>query len=241
MGSYKVSFYIDGELFDVKNFEYGVSIVAPVVEEKTGYTFGGWQNMPETMPAKNIEVRGYYTINKYTLNFYIDGVLFETKTVEYNSEIEAPEAPAKEGHVFSGWDNLPERMPANDLHVQGSYSKNKYLVTLYIDGEYYDSLYVEYGSKIELPVPETDEGRQFEGWLELPDTMPARDIVIHGTTSLIETGIEGIQDNPEIRVDIYSLNGMLLHKNVELKEFMRTAAPDFYLIKHKDRSYKIRL
>jgi hypothetical protein len=40
--------------------------------------------------------------------------------VEYGATITPEPAPNKEGYDFSGWDNVPETMPAHDVTVYGS-------------------------------------------------------------------------------------------------------------------------
>lgn len=49
-----------------------------------------------------------------------------------------------------------------------------------VDGEVYETMTVEYGAEIELPTPPEKEGYIFTGWIDIPATMPAEDIVIEG-------------------------------------------------------------
>ena len=41
--------------------EYGATIVPPNVEEKEGFTFPGWAEVPESMPAHDITIYGNFT------------------------------------------------------------------------------------------------------------------------------------------------------------------------------------
>lgn len=63
---YTVTFRITGEYFAEESFatlqyKAGEKIAAPVAPAHEGYTFSGWQNLPETMPERNLVVTGSYT------------------------------------------------------------------------------------------------------------------------------------------------------------------------------------
>ena len=117
----------------------------------------------------------------YTITYILDGVEFKKESWEVGTKIETPQAPEKEGHTFNGWENVPETMPANDIVIEGSYSVNKYLLTFKIKDEVISSEYVEYGAKVETPQAPEKEGHTFNGWENVPETMPAMDIVLYGS------------------------------------------------------------
>ncbi|MDE5871906.1 MAG: InlB B-repeat-containing protein, partial [Muribaculaceae bacterium] len=178
---YKAVFTIDGEEFQTIEVAYGDEIKAPEVPEKDGYSFAGWSDLPETMPAHDIVVNGTYTINKYKVVFKIDGEEFQTLDYAFGETIEAPEAPIKEGYSFGGWSDLPETMPDHDIEVTGSYIINVYKAVFKIDGEEIASMELEYGAPLEAPAVEEKEGYSFNGWGDLPATMPAHDLEMHST------------------------------------------------------------
>ena len=60
-------------------------------------------------------------MNSYKVTFVIDGEVFDTKTVKYGSEITLPNPPKKDGYIFSGWTDVPDTMPAEDIVITGSY------------------------------------------------------------------------------------------------------------------------
>lgn len=107
---------------------YGTSIVLPQLPSFTGYTFNGWNDIPATMPAENVTLTASFTINSYLLTFIVkvDGEVQETITdsIRYNEAIVAPEMADIEGYTFSGWNNVLDRMPANDVTIQGEYTLN---------------------------------------------------------------------------------------------------------------------
>ena len=111
--------------------------------------------------AKDITISGTFTINSYKLTYVIDGVEYKTVEVEYNSAIIPEAEPTKEGHTFSGWSEIPETMPANDVTVTGSFIVNRYQVTYIIDGEVFATDYVEYGATIIPPTVDDKEGYTF--------------------------------------------------------------------------------
>lgn len=83
-------------------------------------SFSGWSWIPTKMPSEDVIVTGTFTVNKYKLTYMVDGEVYKTYEVEYGATITPEPAPNKEGYDFSGWDNVPETMPAHDVTVNGS-------------------------------------------------------------------------------------------------------------------------
>ena len=223
--SYIVTFIIDGEVYDTATVEYGTEIELPTPPEKEGYIFSGWVGVPETMPAEDITITGSFTINSYILTYIVDGEVYATDSIAYGATIEPLEEPTKEGHTFSGWSEIPETMPAEDITITGSFTANSYIVTFIIDGEVYDTATVEYGTEIELPTPPEKEGYIFSGWVGVPETMPAEDIVIEGSYEVDTTGINAIELDLE-RNEVYNLNGLRITETENLSR-------GFYIINGK--------
>ena len=183
INSYSAIFIIDGEIIATIIVEYGAVINAPAAPEKEDYRFDGWQDVPETMPAQDIVITGSYTYSVTSFNavFMIGEETIATIIVEAGDPIVAPEAPEKEGYTFDGWQDIPEVMPAHDIVIGGSYTVNSYTATFLIDGETIDTISVEYGAVINAPAAPEKEDYRFEGWQNVPETMPAHDIVIEGS------------------------------------------------------------
>ena len=81
-------------------------------------------------------------------------------------------------------------MPAHDLTVTGSFSINSYKLTYMIDDKVYKETMYEYGATITPePQPEGDYA-SFE-WIDLPQTMPAHDVVVYAsyTTGIVELSL----------------------------------------------------
>ena len=181
VNTYTITYMVDGEVYKTENYTYGSAITAMETPVKEGYTFGGWNEVPETMPAKNIMITGSFAVNSYTVTFILEGIVFAEYTLPYGSAIEIPEAPEKEGLSFSGWGKVLEAMPAQDLVYEGSYMNNPYTIIYMVDGEEYYRAIVEYGSAITLIAMPVKEGHTFSGWSEVPETMPAKDITVSGS------------------------------------------------------------
>ena len=74
--------------------------------------------------------------------------------------------PIKEGYIFSGWSEIPETMPANDVTVTGTFTiKGAYKLTYMVDGEEYKTYDIEYGSTI-TPEATPTKGRLYILWME---------------------------------------------------------------------------
>ena len=94
-------------------------------------------------------------------------------------------------------------MPAKDVTVSGTFTINQYIVTFVIDGEVFATDTITYGEKIILPDVPVKEGYDFAWNDEIPETMPAEDIVINGSYT---TGMIGVKLQEEV-LYIYSIDG----------------------------------
>ena len=180
--SYVIKFLIDGGVFLMDTLTRGSTITLPKEEPtKEGYTFSGWDEVPETMPAEDLIIEGTFIVNKYLVTFKIGDEVIASDSLEYGATIVAPEAPAKEGYAFAGWGEVDATVPAHNVTYEGSYSVNSYILTYIVDGEKYHQESIKYGTAIEAIKEPTKEGYTFSGWSEAPETMPANDVTIEGT------------------------------------------------------------
>ncbi len=174
---YTVTYKITGEFFAdeafaTQKYTMGQAIAAPEAAAHEGYTFSGWQNLPETMPKGDIVVTGSYTKTEYTVTYKITGEFFAdeafaTQTYTMGDTITAPKATAHEGYTFSGWQNLPETMPAGngEFFADEAFATQTYTM----------------GDTITAPKATAHEGYTFSGWQNLPETMPAGNVVVTGS------------------------------------------------------------
>ena len=215
--NFYVRFVCEGEIVAETFQAAGNRIVKPQMPERIGYTFSGWKDVPELSPAKDVEYTGEYNVNLYKVSYVVNGVEFASDSIAYGTAITLIDEPVKEGHTFSGWSEAPETMPAEDIVIEGTFAVNSYKVTYLVDGEEYASFTVEYGAEIPLPDEPEKEGCLFEGWSEIPETMPAENISIEAIFS-IDTGVLDIIE--ERRADVYTIRGVLVMKHVTIEEIV---------------------
>lgn len=144
----------------------------------------------------------------YTLTYMIDSDIYKTYLVEEGTTITPEAEPTKEGYTFSGWSEIPETMPAYDVTVTGAFNINNYKLTYMIDDKVYKETMYEYGAII-IPEPQPEGDYDAFEWINLPQTMPAHDVVVHAsyTSGIIEVLMASQQN-----VRIYSPNGKKLNK-----------------------------
>lgn len=198
---YAVTYMVDNEIFATDSLAVGESIVPIAEPTKKGYTFSGWSNIPETMPAENVTVTGTFTPNTYIITYIVDEEIFAMDTVTYGDSISPIAEPTKEGYTFSGWSEVPEIMPAEDLVVTGSFVRNTYTITYVVDSVVYATDSITYGDTIALLDEPTQEGYTFSGWSDAPVTMPAEDIIIEGTFNVNYYALKYIVDNEPFATD----------------------------------------
>ena len=121
VNTYAITYMVDGEVYATDSLAYGSEIVLIDEPTKEGYTFSGWSEAPETMPAEDIEITGSFSVNTYAITYMVDGEVYATDSLAYGSEIVLIDEPTKEGYSFSGWSEAPETMPAEDITITGSF------------------------------------------------------------------------------------------------------------------------
>ena len=178
----------------------------------------------------DVTLAAEFALTSYHLTYTLDGVSYKESDVLYGTALTPEPNPEKEGYTFSGWDGLPETMPAKDVEVTGTFSINSYRLTVYLDGELYLDQTLEYGATISVPDPEVAADREFNGWdIEIPATMPAHDVEVHGTTTVV-SGLEAIFADSDTRVTICSINGVVLFRNTTVKEAAPKLKPGLYIV-----------
>ena len=215
INSYTLTYKVDGAVYKTETVAYGATIEPIAAPTKEGHTFSGWSEIPTTMPANDVVVDGSFSINTYNITYKVDGEIYATDSIKYGATITPIAEPTKEGHTFSGWSEIPATMPANDVVIEGTFSINNYTVTFMVDGEVYETMTVEYGAEIELPTPPEKEGYIFTGWIGVPATMPAEDIVIEGRFEVDTTGINAVTLDLE-KNEVYNLKGQRITESENL-------------------------
>lgn len=215
---YKIIYMVDDEVYATEGYDFGESIVVVTEPERTGYTFGGWSEIPETMPAGDVVVNGHFSINQYQVSFLDeDGHTVYTASMDYKAEIVAPTAPEKEGYTFVGWTPaILDSVPAHDVVYTAQYEVNTYKVRYYFGEELLAEFEVAYQESIPeyYWTPENDN-IVFNAWIgEDYGSMPAHDVTYVADYT---DGLQGILASAR-RVNIYTLDGKFVKTAGSLKD-----------------------
>jgi len=193
---YYITWNLEGQKPLVQEYGYDDIVTAPYTE-KDGFTFNGWVSqtegvteVPERMPAKDLEFTGSWSVKQYTITFVDeDGSEIDKITQDYGSAVTAPQEPTKEGFDFDGWDKeIPATMPAEDMTITAKWKVKSSTITFNTDGgTKIDPITQEYGAAVPAPQEPTKEGYTFNGWdKEIPATQPAEDMTITAKWTPIE-------------------------------------------------------
>ena len=153
-----------------------------------------------TMPANEYNL--YFKIERAEFDaiFNANGGAWEdgrtTKTVKavFDEEIAAPEAPVYEGYVFAGWEPDVTIMDEEGKTFNATWAPETFTATYHVDSESYP-YDVEFGYEMESPADPYKVGYNFLGWaeeegstaiVELPATMPAKDVDYYAVFEVIE-------------------------------------------------------
>ncbi len=193
--NYRVQYYVDGKLYATDSITERQPIVPPTAPTKEGHTFIGWDGLPDVMPAEDVVVNAKFDVNVYRITYKVDGKTYQTDSIAFGATIVPLTAPKKTGHTFTGWDGLPETMPAKDVEVTAKFDVNVYRLTYKVDGKTHQTDSIAYGATIVPPTAPTKTGHTFTGWDGLPETMPAKDVEVTAKYSLnpVQTDEQGVR------------------------------------------------
>ena len=114
-----------------------------------------------------------------------------------------------------------------DITLTAQFAVNTYKLTYMVDGETYKEADVDFGA---ITTPEVPEGMKFDGWQEtVPETMPAHDVDIHGTYSLIDA-ISSVVMDADARVTVCTLNGCVIFANAKWADVRTKLGKGLYII-----------
>ncbi|EHF6242571.1 LPXTG cell wall anchor domain-containing protein [Listeria monocytogenes] len=204
---YNVTFNIDGNTSEVKTVTEEDLIPEPTNPTKQGYTFDGWYDA-ETggtkwdfttgqMPANDLMLYAHFSVNSYQVNFDIDGAVMN-EAVVYDTLLNEPTAPTKQGYTFDGWydaetggnkwDFKTMKMPANDVTLYAHFTVSSYQVNFDIDGAVTNEAIV-YDALLNEPATPAKQGYTFDGWYDAETggnkwdfktmKMPANDVTLY--------------------------------------------------------------
>lgn len=218
INSYNLFYKVDGVEYKSLTVVYGSTITPETAPIKEGHTFSGWSEIPGTMPANDVEVTGYFTVNTYALKYMVDGVLYHTDSIAFGTAITLIDEPSRVGETFSGWVNAPQTMPAHDVVISGTFDTNSYSINYYVDGTLYHTMQYPFSSKI-TPLDEPiKEGYTFSGWSEIPATMPASNVEVTGTFCINSYKLVYVVDSVVYKTDSLTYGSVITPINAPVKE-----------------------
>lgn len=199
---FEVTFVSDGKIHDTYNLEFGAEIIAPDAPSKEGHEFLGWSldgvNVSEnlgTVPAGGVVFTALYSVNSYTVNYYVqklyseESALVDSVDAEYRSEVRAYidgyDAPfgysvSDEAYTDSGFVNELEHgatVPENGIDLYFRLVPNVYDAEfdanggVFSDGSDIMTVPAAYESEIIAPEAPVMEGYEFDGWDPAVSTM----------------------------------------------------------------------
>ena len=132
------------------------------VPEREGHIFTGWDK-DFTNVTENLTVTAQYEADRYTVTFKNGDHVVSRQETAYGSAATAPDAPEREGYVFTGWDKDFSNVTC-DLTVTAQYRANVYTVVFFDGTEELSRQQAEYGTAAAAPEAPVHEGRLFTGW-----------------------------------------------------------------------------
>lgn len=169
-----VVYLVDGKTYEAYEVREGEKIPVPENPKKFAHKFKGWSpEIPEAMPAEDLEFKAQWEIDKDFVTLVIGG------TVVAGGIVAAMAGAAITGISIIG----------GIIAIIGVASniKKSYTVTYKVDGSVYKSYKHEAGEKITVPANPTKNGYKFEGWTpEIPEKMPKQNLTFTAKWSEIK-------------------------------------------------------
>ena len=200
-GKFTLTYMLNGSVYKTESVVYNttVTVLDTPADYKVGYDFT-WKNEATgeilgnefIMPENNVTIIGNAIVHVHVLKYSYDGIELEDGeiSVAYNTVINSLPVikdTGKTGYDFISWktvggENLPSKMPDNDIEIVGTFKIREHNLFFSIDGKL-DSGRTEihkYGEEIDSSKwadPEK-EGYTFIEWTDVPATMPDNDVTV---------------------------------------------------------------
>ena len=203
--TYPVFFIANGHGTEpsTQNVAYGDLAKEPTAPTADGYTFGGWyteKTCENRWEFKFCKVTGITNLfakwaqNVYTIDYLLDGGVNSTSNplVYTNTDNITLAEPTKTGYTFTGWTYEGQDTPTKEVRLNGDtgaktftahWQVNQYTITFDTDGGTVisgsaDPITQNYGTTVTAPII-AKQGYLFNGWEDLPETMPGENITVH--------------------------------------------------------------
>ena len=224
VNSHTITFNTNGgSEIEPMTLDYGTAIVLPDAPTREGYEFAGWaEEVPETMPDRDLVLNATWNVLQYTVKFVVDGVAVYEESLDYGTVVTKPADPVKEGYTFAGWD--PEfvegtTVPVGGLTYNATWNVNYYTLTFKWNDVVYSTASVAYGSAITAPETPEREGYEFTGWTpEVPEVMPAEDLTFEATWDICYYEVSFVVDGEVVQSENLAYGSEIVAPEVAEKE-----------------------
>ncbi|MGI6782090.1 MAG: MBG domain-containing protein [Acholeplasmataceae bacterium] len=117
INTYNIKFHLDnGDGFIQIFQDYNTAVTAPSGFEKVGHNFNGWSvDVPQTMPAYNMEITAKWLLKEYTITFVGIEPAPESQTIKYNHYATKPEYEPKAGYTQGWYEKYDENIHAEPI------------------------------------------------------------------------------------------------------------------------------
>ena len=106
-------FPIDESVFEGEVY-YNAQLLVPLGQKEKYLKAKGWNNF--------LSIEEVDFLSKHNLTFLLDGEIFQQYQLGYEEKTISPnEDPYKLGYSFSGWEGIPDIMPATDVTISASF------------------------------------------------------------------------------------------------------------------------
>ena len=207
IGKVNIEYDLDGGQSISQLSLSNMSSLSNSIPFKEGYTFLDWElvsysiNNERNNYSANVNLKALWISNQYTITFDSNGGSFiEPITEDYNSTINQPDMPYKEGYTFIDWyidESFTQKysfstMPAENITIYARWQVTPYTITLMLNnGEGTISITENFNTVLTEPIP-LREGHSFDGWykdngfteLYIFNTMPAENLTLYAKWSI---------------------------------------------------------
>ena len=231
-----IKYMVDSIAYKTDTVDYGTEIKTIEEPTKQGYTFSGWQNVPQTMPDSTITISGTFAANtntQYTANLFFQNVdndgygeqpLKSFTLKDTTDALTKYTAPDSLGFTLQEFEQVAISGDG-ETKLNIYYNRNSYTLTWNADGGTlsgdYTSGQTRFDTAIVAPTA-TREGYTFAGWVDSDNkavdfsdgkvTMPAKDTTFKATWAAadvkytVEHWQEGLDGN-YVRIDSVTETG----------------------------------
>ncbi|MBO7505887.1 MAG: InlB B-repeat-containing protein [Paludibacteraceae bacterium] len=179
---HQLSLHLFGDSVWTDSLAYG-SVIVPSIPSRRGYTFDGWDALPEVMPDRDVDAWARWIQDEYRFSAVAAGDTLFSAPYHMGDTIQLPDTFTVYGYSIVEWEpSLPDVMPDSDWTVTAVLKANSHLLTVQVDSVVTYSEQVDFATPIEMDllVPADSAGVVFE-WISEPIVMmPDSDVVLLG-------------------------------------------------------------